>query len=337
MLQNPLYHHSPSSFRNLISPNSLFPPSPSRYILYIAYGCPYCHRALMLLSLKGLLETISLCITHGTFQYTNPSDPKDRHRGFVFRDPADPPLANTDGFGSMSCEDCVKDISRHQFKTVRDIYKGSGDENGKYSLPVLWDSKEEVIVNNDSGDIMRILNEAFNEFAKEPKLDLFPKHLIEEIENRDKWLGENVCDIVYGVGLTKTQKDYDDHLNKLFNGLEALEKILGERRFLNGDTMTGSDIRLFSTLVRFDDVYYVLFKCCKKRLREFENLTDFVREMYQIKEIGSTVKMGQIRSAYFMNFIVLNPFGIVPGDMGSEKLWMEQKKRGYIEKKLGDK
>ena len=330
MLQNPNYQHQPTSFRNLISKGALFPPEPDRYILYISYGCPYSHRAIMLRALKGLEKIIKMCVVHPTFQYTNPANPEDKHRGFVFRDPESPPLSTTDGYGSISCEGCINDCSVKHFKTIREIYKGSNDENGKYSVPVLWDSKEEVIVNNDSGEIMRIFNSGFDSLAEHPEIDLFPPSLDEEIEKNDKWLSENVTDAVYKVGFAKDQATYDSCVKILFDGLESLEVKLGNSLYLNGDKLTGSDIRLFSTLLRFDDCYFILFKCNKKKIAECSNLLNFCRFIYQIPKIKETIHLSHMKASYYTNFVSLNPNGIIPCGMGSENLWAQPHNRLHL-------
>jgi len=297
-------------FRNWISEDSdRFKPESGRYHLYISYGCPWAHRTLIVRNLKGLQDHVGLSIVHPTWRKTRPE--KDDHFGWVFANPGDAPLTNSEGMGSFECEDVIPD-NINNCKSVRELYELSNDTDGKYSVPVLWDKKEKVIVNNESSDIVRMLNTAFNKLSSRPDIDLYPEALRRKIDQINDQLYHNVNNGVYKTGFAKTQEAYNEAVTNLFNTLDIFEDILSKSRYVNGDELTETDIRLFVTLIRFDEAYHGNFKCNKKMIADYPNLLSHTRELYQNPIIRETVNMRHIKLVYYTSLPVLNHFAIVP-------------------------
>lgn len=321
------------SLRNRISSDSEFPPETNRYILYVSFSCPFAHRALVSRALKGLNNVIQLSVVHPTFQGTNLQNINDKHIGWVFRNSNDPNVKNSEGFGDFSCEGCIPDPTENNFKTIREIYEKNGVKTDKYSVPVLWDNKLKKIVNNDSNEIITIFNNDFNNLALNPNIDLLPKELSEKIEENDKWIIENINLMVYKCGFAETQEGYDKSINLLFDSLDRAEEILSKSRYLNGDLLTTTDIKLFTCLTRFDEVYYILFKCNKQKIENFPNLLNFCRDIYQLPGIADTIKMKHIKVGYFSSNVKLNPLAIIPIGSNSLSKFQESHSRDLLIKK----
>ena len=296
-------------FRNWISESSeRFKPESGRYHLYISYCCPWACRTLMFLKLKGLEEHIGLSIVHPTWQKTRPE--KDNHTGWVFRSEDDEPLKTSLGFGSFPGTGCIPDVVNN-CKSVRELYELSNDTGGKYTVPVLWDKKNKMIVNNESSEIIRILNSEFNKFSKNPGLDLYPEALKGKIDEINEWVYSDINNGVYRSGFAQAQEAYEDAVNKLFIGLDRVEEILSKSRYLVGNQFTEADVRLFVTLVRFDEAYNVVFKCNKKKIIDYPNLLNFTREVYQMPGIAETVNMYHIKAGYY-GIPTVNHYAIIP-------------------------
>ncbi|GAB2281145.1 hypothetical protein Dimus_015749 [Dionaea muscipula] len=290
----------PSSFRGLISrdPSSYFPAEPGRYHLYISYACPWASRCYAFLNLKGLEEVISFSVAKSKFGKTKEGDD---HIGWVF------PASDTEESGAQP--DPVNGA-----KTIRELYElANPDYNvGKYSVPVLWDKKLKTIVNNESSEIIRMFNSEFNDFATNPDLDLYPPHLRAEIDEINEWVYDGINNGVYRCGFAKKQGPYDEAVKKVFEALDRCEDILGKQRYLCGGTLTEADIRLFVTLIRFDEVYAVHFKCNKKMVHEYPNLFNYVKDIFQLPGMSSTVNMAHIKGHYYGSQPSINPLGIIP-------------------------
>ncbi len=300
----------PTGFHSFVSPDSdQFQPESGRYHLYVAYPCPFAHRALLARKLKGLEEHIGLSIVHPTFQKTKPE--VDDHVGWVFKNPDDEPLHNSIGYGNFSCKDCIPDTVNNA-KTIRELYEMSGGEGQKYSVPVLWDKKTKTIVNNESAEIVRIFNSGFNNLAKNPELDLYPKELQTKIDELNEWITSDINTGVYKAGFPTTQEGYEKAFNNLFGTLDKLEEILSKSRYLTGNKFTEADLRLFPTLLRFDEVYYVLFKCNKKKIADYANLLNYTRDIYQMAGVADTINMEQAKIGYFSSRLEWNYYAIVP-------------------------
>jgi len=309
-----------SSFRESIKAGGRFPPAAGRYHLYVSLACPWACRCVAVMYMKGLEDVIGLSVVHPTWQRTRPEI--DEHCGWTFRDPSDEPLTSSAGYGSFDGRDCIPD-SINGAKFVRDLYEKAGgpDYEGVYSVPVLWDKEEGTIVNNESSEIMRMFNSEFNEFAKAPELDLYPEKLRAEIDAAAEWVYPTINNGVYRCGFAQSQQAYDKAFGELFGSLDRLEGILEKQRYLAGDVLTEADIRLFVTLIRFDEVYVVYFKTNKKALREYPNIRNYVRDVHQTPGVKESVNMYHIKTHYFTSHPKLNYYAVVPN--GGDPWWEE--------------
>lgn len=226
--------------------------------------------------MKGLDAAVGLSVVHPVFQRTRPGDDSDLHAGWAFVDPtATPTLAGPSGIGSYSSRGATPDtVNNATF--VRDLYELCSREPTRYSVPVLWDKKQHTIISNDSADIVRMLNAEFTDVVRSP-FDLYPAEHRVAIDELNEWIHSAISSGVYKCGFATTQAAYDEAVTTLFAGLERVEEILATQRYLVGDVFTEADLRLFTTLVRFDEVYYVHFKTNKKLIQQYPNLSH-VRE-----------------------------------------------------------
>mmetsp|Transcript_22414 Transcript_22414/g.34196 ORF Transcript_22414/g.34196 Transcript_22414/m.34196 type:complete len:387 (+) Transcript_22414:76-1236(+) len=315
------YKRNASKYRNIISATNLeFPPEPERYHLHIALACPWACGVLAMLKLKGLSHVISYSVVHPTFGKTKPNDASDQHYGWVYKKPGDEPMKNPIGFGSFPCDDSLIPDEFTGAASVREVFEmGAGvGVPGPFTTPLLFDKKTNTIVNNESTEILRMLNAAFNDsgLAQKPLLDLYPSDLEEELnELNSSIVYPKVNNGVYRCGFAKSQEAYDAAVTELFDSLEVLEEKLGTQRFLGGDgsRFTWLDLRLFMTLVRFDPVYVTFCKTNKKRIAtDYPNLLGFVRDVYAMEGIGECINMNHIKTHYFTSHPDLNKFGIIP-------------------------
>lgn len=305
-------------YRNFIEKGTQFEPEGDRYHLYISYACPWASRCEAVRQLKGLDHVIGLSVVHPVWQRTRPS--QDEHAGWTFKDPSDPPGPNQKGFGSFDNEGCVPDTINNA-KFVRDLYELCNDTGGKYTVPVLWDKKLGTIVNNESVEIIRMFNSSFNDFARNPKLDLYPKELASKIDEVNEWIYHSINNGVYKCGFATSQSAYEEAFKGLFQGLDRCEDILSKQRYIAGDVFTEADIRLFVTLIRFDEVYVVYFKTNKKLIHEYPHLSNYVKEIYQMPKVKATVNMKHIKTHYYCSHPRLNYYAIVP--VGGDP-WQEE-------------
>jgi putative glutathione S-transferase len=255
-----------------------------RYHLYVALACPWSQRAVIARNLKGLEDAISISY----------ADPYRDEKGWAF----------TGG-------DYVDDL--HGWSYLQRAYDQTNPFfEGRVSVPVLWDKETERIVNNESQDIVRIFNSDFDDIAKNPELDLYPEHLRDEIDRLNERIYDTVNNGVYKTGFSTSQEAYEEAFTALFESLAWLEDLLAGRRYLAGDVITEADWRLFVTLVRFDAVYYVHFRCNGRRLVDHPNLWAYARELYQQPGIAETTAMDQIKRHYYTTHDMLNPKRIIP-------------------------
>ncbi|URE43755.1 Glutathione S-transferase, C-terminal domain [Musa troglodytarum] len=288
MTESGAFNRTPSTFRDFISKDktSQFPAESGRYHLYISYGCPWASRCLAFVKLKGLDKAIS---------YTE----SDEHFGWVFPSSTEEPGAEPDPLNGA--------------KSIRELYElASSNYVGKYTVPVLWDKKLKTIVSNESAEIIRMFNTEFNDIAENADLDLYPSHMQALIDEANEWIYDRINNGVYKCGFAKKQGPYDEAVEKLYDALDKCEEILSKQRYICGNTLTEADVRLFVTLIRFDEVYAVYFKCNKKLLREYPNLFNYTKDMYQIPGMSSSVNMAHIKKHYYGSHPSLNPFGIIP-------------------------
>ena len=276
-----------TSFRNTVTADgsSGFKAEPGRYHLYVSHACPWAHRTMILRALRKLEDVISVSVV----------DPFASDEGWHF----------SDGPG------CIPDTVNGT-RYLREIYKLAKDDyTGRVSVPVLWDRREKTIVNNESAEIIRMLNVAFNGWGNgEP--DLYPAPLRDEIDAINEPIYEHVNNGVYKTGFARSQAAYEDAFDALFATLDALEARLGAQRYVAGERITEADWRLFPTLVRFDAVYVGHFKCNRRRIEDYPNLSNYVRELYQYPGIADTVNMAHIKGHYYGSHASVNPTRIVP-------------------------
>ena len=275
------YIRPQSQFRNTISsePDSNYPPEAGRYQLFVGMGCPWAHRTLVVRVLKGLESAIPVSIVY--------------------------PSGN-EGIWVMetATEGC---------KNLPQLYQlAKPGYQGRCTVPVLWDSKTKTIVNNESAEIIVILNSQFNEFAINKELDLYPLDLQPEIDRWNEKIYHTVNNGVYKVGFAQTQSAYDTACKELFTTLDEIDAVLATNRYLCGDRLTLADARLFTTLFRFDIVYYGLFKCSRRRIQDYTYLGEYLRDMYQLPGVANTCDIESVKRDYYGNLFPLNPGGIIP-------------------------
>ena len=285
------YQRPSSQFRNKIadSDQGNYPPATGRYVLIVGYGCPWAHRTLVVRSLKGLEETIAVEIVYpapnsGVWQFEKPF---------------------------MGCQ------------TLPELYRlASPGYTGRSTVPVLWDAVQQQIVNNESSEIIVILNQSFNAWTTHPELDLYSAVLQPDIDRWNEKIYHTVNNGVYRCGFAQTQAAYDRACTGLFETLDALDAHLEHHRFICGPQLTLADVRLFTTLIRFDAVYHGLFKCDRRRIREYANLWPYLRDLYQWPGIAETCRLDVIKQDYYGNLFPLNPGGIIP--LGPDNRDLEQ-------------
>ncbi|MBX6426184.1 MAG: glutathione S-transferase family protein [Variibacter sp.] len=287
------FERQPSRFRSWVTPDGSAGPSgeggfraePGRYHLYVSHACPWAHRTVIFRKLKALEDVISLSVV----------SPIVRREGWTF--------AKEEG----STGDPVNGASR-----LSEIYVLAEPRyTGRVSVPVLWDKARRTIVNNESSEIIRMLNSAFDAFT-DSKADFYPADLRAEIDVVNTHVYRAVNNGVYRVGFATTQEAYEEAFLELFDALDALEQRLSRQRYLVGNRVTEADWRLFTTLVRFDAVYFGHFKCNLRRIVDYPNLSHYLRDLYQTPGVAETVHMDHIKRHYYMSHRAINPTGIVP-------------------------
>lgn len=258
-----------------------------RYHLFVSLACPWAHRTIIVSRLKGLDEVVGMSVV----------DPIRDDRGWAFRE----------------VPGATGDLSGSGFQLLAEAYTaGERGFSGRVTVPVLWDREQETIVNNESADIIVMLNGAFNEWAANPELDLYPDAQRAEIDALAGRLYERVNDGVYRAGFATTQAAYEQAVVPLFEMLDELDTRLADRRFLLGAHQTLADWRLFTTLIRFDAVYHGHFKCNIRRIDDYPNLSGYLRDLYQTPRVADTVDMSHIKRHYYQTHRTINPSGIVP-------------------------
>lgn len=277
-------------YRNWITPDGAAGPTgeggfkaePGRYHLYVSLACPWAHRTLIFRKLKKLTEAISVSVV----------DPHMLSEGWEFNE---------------TWPDHLYGKNR-----LYEIYlKADPNCTSRTSVPVLWDKERETIVSNESAEIIRMLNSAFDEFG-EASLDFYPEPLRAEIDAVNAVVYTNINNGVYRAGFARTQEAYEEAFRALFNTLDELDARLDEQRFLLGDRLTEADWRLFTTLVRFDAAYFGHFKCNRRRISDYPNLSGYLRDLFQVPGVKDTVDIEQIKQHYYFSHDSINPTRIVP-------------------------
>jgi len=262
-----------------------FKAEAGRYHLYVALACPWAHRTLIFRKLKKLEDLIGVSVV----------SPIMLERGWTFE--------KSEG----STGDPL-----YGAKTLGEIYlKANAKYSGRVTVPVLWDKQRETIVSNESAEIIRMFNSAFNALTGD-STDYYPEALRGEIDAINKPIYETVNNGVYRCGFATTQEAYEEPFWQLFKTLDMLEERLSRQRYLVGGTITEADWRLFTTLIRFDAVYVGHFKCNLRRIGDYHNLSNYMRELYQWPGIAETVDIDQIKQHYYRSHATINPTGIVP-------------------------
>ena len=277
------FRRAESQFRCSDGANAIkngFVAEVDRYHLYVSLACPWAHRTLIFRRLKGLESIIPVTVVH----------PHMLEQGWQF-DESEP---------------------LYSFQHAHQLYsKADPHYSGRVTVPVLWDKKFETIVCNESAEIIRIFNSAFNELTGN-SVDYYPEALRTEIDEINAFVYPNINNGVYRCGFATEQKAYEEAFDSLFSALDRVESILSEHRYLVGNTLTEADWRLFTTLVRFDAVYVGHFKCNQQRIADYPNLSNYIRDLYQHEGVGETVDMKHIKEHYYYSHESINPTRIVP-------------------------
>lgn len=265
--------------------SSGFPAQAGRYHLYVSWACPWAHRALIFRKLKKLEEVIDVSVVHWLMA--------DNGWEFTGTDGSTPDRVN-----GKSCLHEVYTLARP-------------DYTGRVTVPVLWDREKQTIVNNESAEIIRMLNSEFDDFGDD-SLDFYPAALRSEIDSVNEQVYHNVNNGVYKAGFATTQQAYEKAVSALFQTLDELEERLEGEDYLVGGRLTEADWRLFTTLVRFDAVYHGHFKCNLRRIRDYPNLRAHLRRLYDYPGVAETVHMDHIKNHYYVSHDMINPTGVVP-------------------------
>jgi len=271
---------TPSKFRSWITADgsSGYPAEPGRYHLYVSLACPWAHRTLITRVLKGLQDAISVSVVEPVM---------------------------TEGW---SFSDALPD-RLHGFQYLHQLYAAADPQyTGRVLVPALWDKKTRTIVSNESSEIMRMFDAAFTG----NDVDLYPIALRPQIDAVNAFVYDNINNGVYRCGFATEQAAYDRAFDRLFSALDRVEGDLGQRPWLAGEQPTEADWRLFTTLVRFDAVYFGHFKCNRNRIEDFPNLSRFLQTLYRVPGIAATVNMDHIKRHYYMSHTQINPTRIVP-------------------------
>ncbi len=287
------FQRSKSQFRDFVTKDGTpaegrergFKAEPGRYHLYVSLACPWAHRTLIFRKLKKLEDVISVSVVHH-FMGEN---------GWTFLK-----------------EDGATGDDLYGFDFLHQIYtKADPAYSGRVTVPVLWDKKTETIVSNESAEIIRMLNDAFDEWG-DATLDLYPEELRNEIDSINTLVYDNINNGVYKAGFATTQEAYEEAFKALFKALDDVEERLSRQRYLAGNRLTEADWRLFTTLVRFDPVYVGHFKCNLRRIADYPQLSNYLRELYQVPGVAETVDMLHIKAHYYGSHGTINPTGVVP-------------------------
>lgn len=262
-----------------------FTAEPGRYHLYVSLACPWAHRTLIFRKLKGLESLIDVSVV--SWLMLENGWTFDRSHG--------------------SSGDALDGLDYLHQRYTRD----DADYTGRVTVPLLWDKFEGRIVSNESSEIIRMFNSAFDGLTND-RQDFYPEHLRSEIDALNERIYPAINNGVYRAGFATTQDAYEEAFGELFNELDALEALLGERRYLAGSHLTEADWRLFTTLIRFDAVYHGHFKCNLRRLADYPNLSGWLRELYQWPGVAETVDFEHIKSHYYGSHRTINPAGIIP-------------------------
>jgi putative glutathione S-transferase len=295
------FQRQEDAFREWISNDgsTSYPAATGRYHLYVSLACPWASRTVIFRKLKGLEDAIGLTIV----------DPFRDEKGWAFRDPEKSrPGAKLDQLDNFESTDPI-----NGFRYLSEAYCATDPKfEERVTVPVLWDKETKRIVNNCEDDICLMFNSAFNEFAANKDVDLFPKDIEAEHNKLNDFIYENINNGVYRAGFATRQRAYEAACTRLFNALDEIEKRLANSRYLFGNRIVEADWRLFCTLIRFDVVYHGHFKCNLRRIIDYPNLQAYMLDLYQQPGIAETVSIDHIKRHYYMTHEEINPTRIVP-------------------------
>ena len=281
------FQRQESTFRGWVrrDGSTEFPPEAGRYHLYVSLACPWAHRTIIFRKLKRLEDVVGMTVV----------DPVRDERGWAFRDGPDHSKDPVNGFAFLS-----------------EAYKATAPSFvDRVTVPVLWDRKNRRIVNNESSEIIRMLDREFDEFTNS-KIIFYPDELRDRIDEVNDFVYRTVNNGVYRAGFATHQEAYERAVRELFDALDELEGRLANQRYLVGNQVTEADWRLFTTLVRFDSVYFGHFKCNIRRIVEYPNLFGYLRDLYQHDGVPETVNFDHIKRHYYVTHTSINPTRIVP-------------------------
>ncbi len=287
------FERTVTSFRHWITPDGAAGPSgesgfaaeKDRYHLYVSLACPWAHRTLIFRKLKKLEDFISVSAVH--------------------------PLMLEEGWTFDDYPGAIADTALGKRRLYEVYLEAKPDYSGRVTVPTLWDKKQRTIVNNESSEIIRMFNGAFDDLTGN-RDDYYPQALRPAIDEVNARVYKNINNGVYRVGFATTQKAYEEAFNALFAELDEIETRLSRQRYLAGSTLTEADVRLFTTLIRFDAVYVGHFKCNLRRIADYPNLSNYLRELFQIPAFGETVNFDHIKTHYYASHRQINPTGIIP-------------------------
>jgi putative glutathione S-transferase len=280
------FRRQDSRFRNWLTPEgegeNEFKAEKGRYHLYVSLACPWAHRTLIFRQLKNLQEYIDVTVVDAVML----------ENGWEFSGPKAEPL--------------------YDFNYAYQLYlKADSQYEGRVTVPILWDKKTETIVSNESSEIIRMFNSAFNHLTGNTD-DYYPAELQESIHAVNDRVYDSINNGVYRAGFATTQEAYESAFHQLFDALDWVENLLSKQRYLVGPTLTEADWRLFTTLIRFDAVYFGHFKTNKKLLASYPAISGYVRELYQVPGVAETVSFEHIKTHYYVSHLTINPTGVIP-------------------------
>jgi putative glutathione S-transferase len=280
------FRRQDSRFRNWLTPEgegeSEFKAEKGRYHLYVSLACPWAHRTLIFRELKNLQAYIDVTVVDAVML----------ENGWEFSGPKAEPL--------------------YDFNYAYQLYlKADSQYEGRVTVPILWDKQTQTIVSNESSEIIRMFNSAFNHLTNNTD-DYYPAELHESIHSVNDRVYDSINNGVYRAGFATTQEAYESAFHQLFDALDWVENLLSKQRYLVGPTLTEADWRLFTTLIRFDAVYFGHFKTNKKLLASYPAISGYVRELYQVPGVAETVSFEHIKTHYYVSHLTINPTGVIP-------------------------
>ncbi|AGN00787.1 glutathione S-transferase [Salinarchaeum sp. Harcht-Bsk1] len=282
------FQRQSTTFRDRVedAPDADHPVEPGRYHLYVSYACPWAHRTLLARSLKGLEDAISVDVVD--------------------------PFRAEDGWQFTPAKDGCTPDTVNGTEYLREVYVEADPEaTCRVTVPVLWDKQEDTIVNNESKEILRMLDVEFDSIATRD-VDLYPEGYRDDVDRIIEEIYDPINDGVYRTGFANSQQAYDEAVHELFDALDHWNAVLADQRYLAGDRLTEADLCMFTTLVRFDRVYHTHFMCNHRLISEYDNLWPYLRDLYQTPGVAETVEMNHIEEHYYTTHPDVSPKRIVP-------------------------